>query len=141
MIGTVGESLDIDMSPRGMRRIIPVTGGTFEGSRLRGAVLPGGADCMFMRPDGVAQVDVRITLKTDDGALIYMKYGGYRHGPAEVMDMLARGEDVDPSQYYFRITPVFETGSPTYDWLNRIVAVGSGHRQKTGPVYEVYEIL
>jgi hypothetical protein len=84
---------------------------------------------------------VRITLETDDGQLIYMTYRGIRHGPAEVMARLAKGEAVDPASSYFRTTPAFETASQKYDWLNRIVSVASGRREKSGPVYEVYEVL
>ena len=86
-------------------------------------------------------MDVRVTLKTDDDALIYMTYRGFRHGPAEVMERLNAGEEVDPSEYYFSIAPFFETGADSYDWLNRIVAVGTGHRLATGPVYEIFQVL
>jgi hypothetical protein len=96
---------------------------------------------MLVRPDGVAQIDCRVTLQTDDGVMIFMRYGGYRHGPKEVMDRLARGEAVDPTDYYFRIAPLFETGSGKYAWLNKIIAVGTGQRLANGPIYYVYEIL
>jgi hypothetical protein len=96
---------------------------------------------MLVRADGVAQPDVRLTLRTDDTHLIYMRFGGMRHGPRGVMERLARGEPVDPIEYYFRITPQFETGSSKYSWLNKIIAVGTGHRRQTGPIYYVYEIL
>ena len=80
-------------------------GGSFEGPRLRGEVLPDGGDWLLMRPDGVLEQDVRITLKTDNGAFIYLRYAGMRHGPPEVMARLAQGETVDPSEYYFRVAP------------------------------------
>ena len=134
--------IDLGDTPYGRRRIAAVTGGSFEGERLRGTVLgaPGG-DWLLLRPDGVLMLDVRIVLKTDDGALIYMAYRGLRHGAADVMERLARGEAVDASSYYFRITPTFETAAPAYAWLNRLLAVGIGHREPAGPVYRVEELL
>ncbi|HKF72535.1 MAG TPA: DUF3237 domain-containing protein [Stellaceae bacterium] len=128
-------------TPLGDRRIVPVTGGIFEGPKLRGSVEPGGSDWILLRPDGAVQLDVRLTLKTEDGALIGMSYRGYRHGPPEVIERLNRGEAVDPSEYYFRTAPLFETSAPRYDWLNRIIAVGLGHRPPGGPVYRVFEVL
>lgn len=134
--------VDMGATPSGQRRIAHVTGGSFTGERLSGTIhaAPGG-DWILVRPDGATVLDVRITLETDDGQLIYMTYRGIRHGPADVMARLAKGEAVDPASYYFRTTPVFETASPKYDWLNRIVSVASGRREKSGPVYEVYEVL
>lgn len=128
-------------TPFGERRIVRVTGGKFEGPRMNGIVLPGGGDWLLLRYDGSLQLDVRVTLQTDNKDLIYMTYRGIRHGPEEVMERLNRGEDVDPSEYYFRIAPFFETGSTEYGWLNRIVSVGVGRRLPEGPVYDVYEIL
>ena len=134
--------VDLGATPAGQRRIALVTGGVFKGERLSGTIhaAPGG-DWILVRPDGATVLDVRITLETDDRQLIYMTYRGVRHGPADVMARLAKGETVDPASYYFRTTPVFETASPKYDWLNRIVSVASGRREKSGPVYEVYEVL
>ena len=115
-------------TPLGRRRIIPITGGTVSGARLSGEVLPGGADWQVIRPDGVADLDARYTIRTADGALVYVRNRGYRHGPPEVIARLARGESVDSSLYYMRTTPRFETGDERYAWLNRIVCVGSGAR-------------
>ena len=98
--------------PHGTRVIAPITSGTFEGPRLRGKVL-GGGDWTLLRSDGVLELDLRITLETDDGALISMTSFGLRHGPPEVLAALARGESVDPSKYYFRTAPRFETSAPT----------------------------
>lgn len=131
----------IGTTPVGERRIAKVTGGTFKGPHLKGKILPGGGDWLLLRADGSLKLDVRVTLETDDGSLIYMTYHGYRHGPAEVIQRLNKGETVDPSEYYFRIVPLFETGAEEYAWLNRIVAVGTGHRLPSGPVYEIYQIL
>lgn len=126
--------------PLGARAIAPITGGTFDGPRLRGNVLPGGGDWTLLRSDGVLELDLRITLETEDGALIYVTSFGLRHGPAEVLAALSRGESVDPSQYYFRTSMRFETSAPQYAFLNRLIAVSSGDRRATGPIYTVEEI-
>jgi len=131
----------IGATPNGNRRIGLVAGGTFEGARLKGRVLPGGADWIIARPDGSTTLDVRLVLETDDGATIGMTYRGMRHGPPAVMDPLNRGEPVDPSEYYFRTAVAFETAAAKYDWLNRIIAVGTGRRPPEGPVYDVFEVL
>jgi hypothetical protein len=127
--------------PHGARVIAPITGGTFEGPRLRGNVLSGGGDWTLLRSDGVLELDLRITLETDDGALIYMTSFGLRHGPAEVLAALARGESVDPSKYYFRTVPRFEASAPRYAFLNRLIAISSGDRRASGPIYTIEEIL
>jgi hypothetical protein len=141
LTGTVGAPHEIGVLPQGRRRIVPIEGGEFEGPRIRGQVLPFGADWMLIRPDGVAVIDVRATLRTDDDALIHMRYSGYRHGPTDIMQALADGEDVDAATYYFRIAVILETGAEKYSWLNRIVAVGTGRRIPEGPIYDVYEVL
>ena len=84
---------------------------------------------------------MRLVLETDDGATIGMTYRGMRHGPAVVMDRINRGDNVDPAEYYFRISVAFETAAAKYDWLNRIIAVGTGRRPPEGPVYDVFEVL
>jgi len=129
-------------TPLGVRRIVPVSGGTFEGARLRGTVLPhAGSDWLLERADGAFQQDVRLTLAADDGAVIGMSYRGVRHSTPEVAARLARGEHVPAAEYYLRTAPFFETGAPPYAWLNRIVAVGVGARSPEGVTYEVFEIL
>jgi len=134
--------VDIGDTPLGRRRIATVTGGEFEGERLRGTVVgaPAG-DWLLQRNDGATVLDVRLLLRTDDGEHIYMAYRGLRHGPADVMARLAAGEVVDPASYYFRMVPVFETASKKYEWINRIVAVGTGRREPAGPIYSVEEVL
>src|SRR5215470_12546938 len=127
--------------PHGTRVIAPIAGGTFEGPRLRGEVLPGGGDWLLTRPDGVLELDLRITLETDDGALIYMTSSGLRHGPADVLAALARGETVDPSTYYFRTAIRFETSAPQYAYLNKMVAISSGDRRAGGPIYTIHEVV
>ena len=127
--------------PHGTRLTFPITGGTFEGERLRGKVLPGGGDWAVLRSDGVLELDLRITLETDDGALVHMTFDGIRHGPPEVIAALGRGEAVDPARYYFRTVPRFETAAPKYAFLNCIVAVGSGENSPSGPVHTFEEVL
>jgi hypothetical protein len=128
--------------PHGARVIAPIAGGAFEGDRLRGKVLPGGGgDWTLLRSDGVLELDLRLTLETEDGALIYMTSFGFRHGPPETLAALARGESVDPSTYYFRTAPRFETSAPQYAFLNRIIAIASGDRRASGPTYMIEEVL
>ena len=132
--------LDLGETPYGRRRIARVAGGTFEGPKLKGKVLDGGGDWLLLRRDGVLQLDVRQTLETDDKQHIYMTYRGYRHGPKDVIDRLNRGEAVDPSLYYFRTTPWFETSAPSYAWLNRAVCVGTGARRAQAVELEFFEV-
>jgi hypothetical protein len=131
----------IGAGPHGTRVTAPITDGHFEGPRLSGRVLPGGGDWTLLRADGVLELDLRVTLETTDGALIHMTSLGLRHGPADVIAALARGEEVDASTYYFRTLPRFETSHPKYEFLNRLVAVASGDRRPSGPIYTIDEIL
>jgi hypothetical protein len=121
--------------------MIAITGGRFSGERLSGEVLPGGADWQVIRPDGVAELDARYLLKTADGALIYVHNHGYRHGPAPIIEKLASGQDVDPSLYYMRTAPRFETGDARYAWLNRMVCIATGARRPAAVELEVFEVL
>lgn len=133
---------DIGKTPAGERRVIPVSGGHFNGERLNGVILPhAGSDLLLLRADGSFQQDVRLALRTDDGALILMTYRGVRHSAPDVSQRIARGESVAPSDYYLRIAPFFETAAPDYSWLNTILSIGVGERQPNGARYEVYEIL
>jgi uncharacterized protein DUF3237 len=135
-------SQNIGAVPHGTRRTAPITGGDFVGPRLRGTVLPGGSsDWLLLRADGVLELDLRVTLRTDDGALIAMKSFGLRHGPPEVIAAIGRGETVDPADYYFRTTPRFETAHPAYAFLNHLVAAATGDRRADGPIYTIYEVL
>ncbi len=137
---TLGSAQELGAAPLGHRRIIPITGGRFAGERLSGRVLAGGADWQVVRADGVAELDARYTLETADGALIYVRNRGYRHGPREVLERLSAGENVDPALYYMRTTPLFETGDGRYAWLNRIVAVARGARRPAAVELEVFEV-
>ncbi len=123
------------------RRVGEIKGGRFEGERLRGRILGGGSDWQAVRADGSWALDCRLVLETDDGALIAMTYRGLRHGPKDVIDAIARGEQVSPGSYYFRTAAFFETAAAKYAWLNGVVAAGVGHRLPTGPIYHVFEIL
>jgi hypothetical protein len=133
--------LIVGATPGAYRRVGVVTGGLFEGERLSGAVLDGASDWQTVRNDGSTTLNVRLVLKTEDGALIGMTYQGLRHGPADIIARIEKGEVVDPASYYFRINPLFETEAAKYDWINRVIAVGIGHRFADGPVYNVFEVL
>ena len=134
--------LELGDTPAGNRRVFTVTSGEFAGDRLRGEVLrEAGSDLLLARADGAYQQDVRLILRTDDGALILMTYRGVRHASPEVVARIARGERVGPTDYYLRTAPFFETSAPKYGWLNKIVSVGAGERQPDGVTYEVFEIL
>ncbi len=133
--------LPIGRTPYGERRIASFAGGSFTGPKLRGTALAGGGGWMLLRPDGVLDIEVRIVLQTDDRQMIYMHWKGLRHGPKEVIDRLNRGEGVDPSSYYFRTTPYFETGSEKYSWLNRICSIATGSRVGDRRGFDVYQVL
>ena len=135
-------TLELGETPAGTRRVFTVAGGTVAGDRLHGEVLPqGSSDLLLVRADGSSQQDVRLLLRTDDGALILMTYRGVRHASAEVNARIARGEAVASSEYYLRTAPFFETSSPKYAWLNKVVSVAVGERTPDGVTYEVFEIL
>jgi len=127
-------------TPHGLRRIVYFRGGDFSGPSLRGKVLAGGGDWLTVRKDGMGQIDVRTTLRTDDGALIYVTYGGLLDLPAAVRDRILSGEQVSTSEYYLRSLVLFETAAPRYAWLNRVVAVGVGERTRTGVAYSIHVI-
>lgn len=116
--------------------IIPITSGHFEGPGFKGKILDNGADWQLVDSNGLAIIDTRYLLQTDDGALVYLQTKGFRHGPAEVLRKVANGEPVDPSQYYFRITLQFETSDPRYSWLNGMVGVGSAMRLQKTVIYD-----
>ena len=137
---SVSEPVSMGRSDTGERRMIPITGGHFQG-KLQGRVLPGGADWQVIRPDGVADIAARYVLETDKGARIEVRSEGYRHGPPEVMARLARGEAVDPTAYYFRTSMRFETGAPELAWLNRTLALAWGERRPERVLLTVLEVL
>jgi len=136
---TLAQPLDLGNVAQGRRRIVPQTGGTFTGPELNGKLLPGAsADWQIVLPDGTAFGDIRYTLQTDAGELLYVQSRGVRHGSAEVLARLARGEDVDASEYTFRTATQIETAAPRLDWLNRGIFISVGGRQARGVIYETY---
>ena len=136
---TLAQPLDLGNVAQGHRRIVAQTGGTFTGPELNGTLLPGAsADWQIVLPDGTALGDIRYTLQTDAGELLYVQSRGVRHGSAEVLARLARGEDVDASEYTFRTSTQIETAAPRLDWLNRGVFISVGGRQARGVIYETY---
>jgi hypothetical protein len=130
----------IGRTTMGERRIVPITGGRFEG-RIQGEVLPGGADWQIVTSGGAAFLEARYTIQTTDGALIYVCNKGVRQGTPDVMSRLAHGDRVDPAEYYCRTTPSFESSDPVYSWLNTIIAVGSVARTIDSVLLDFYEVL
>ena len=136
----LAEILDLGDTQWGRRRVVPITGGEFTGDRLQGTVLAGGADWQVVHDDGMITVDTRYTLKTHDGAHLYLSTSGVRHGPPEVMKRLAAGEQVDPHEYYFRLFCKFEAGDPRYLWLNRTLVVASAARTANTVYYQAHAL-
>ena len=131
---------NVGAAPLGMRRIMYFKGGTFSGPALTGDILPGGGDWVLVRPDGVSLLDIRMTLRTDDGTLIYLNATGIFDMAPEVRARFNRGESVAPSEYYFRTSFTFETATEKYRWLNRLVGIGVAQRIPTGMVTDVFAI-
>jgi hypothetical protein len=137
----VDAPLVIGQSSHGLRRVIPILGGTFEGPRLSGTVLPGGADWQFVRPDGVLNVEARYTLKTTDGTLVMATNRGMRHGPADIIEKIGRGEDVPADSYYFRTVCEFEAPTGPHDWLNKALFLGIAERKAGAAIVRFYRFL
>jgi hypothetical protein len=138
---SVGSPLDLGDVGKGGRRIVPIIGGDFSGPEFSGKVLPGGADWQVLRDDGVAELEARYTLQTDDGALIYVRNQALRHGPLETMAALAAGRPVEPGSYYFRGATFFETGAARYAWIAKHIIICSGVREPAGVVLRFYRVL
>ena len=139
---TVAAPLVIGPATIGLRRVIPITGGTVTGPRFTGRVVPGGADWQVVRPDGVLQIEAKYTLESNDGVLVMVTNRGMRHGPQAVIDKLTRGEPVDPSEYYFRTSAEFEAPTESkYAWMNRAIFIGVAQRKATAAVVRFYEVL
>lgn len=136
----VGPPQDLGDVGKGGRRIVPITGGEFSGPQMRGEVLPGGADWQVLRSDGVAELEARYTLRTTDGALIYVRNHALRHGPPDVMAALAAGHSVGPGSYYFRGATFFETGSSPYAWITRDIIVCTGAREQARVLVRFYKL-
>ena len=143
MVIDLQRRLEFGVGPLGRRVLFHSAGGSFEGAELCGEVLPSGGDWALFRADGSMSLDVRLTLKTSDGALLYMTYGGRWVTPPHLREQIsdpAKRHLVDAAQYYFRTNPLFETGSPKYAWLNDIVCVGSGYLIEGGIAYKVFKL-
>ena len=132
-IRTVGQT------PQGLRRIAPVSGGSFTGERLCGSVQPG-TDWVINRADGVMLIDVRLTLLSDDDALIYLSYQGRFLAAPEAMARLAAGRLLEAQEYSLAISAKFECGDARYAWLNDAIVVGTGQQTPTGPLYALFEV-
>jgi hypothetical protein len=124
----VGVPLDVGDTPRGRRRIIPITGGTLEGPGIEGRVLPSGADWQIVRPDGAVELHARYTVERAGKGLLYIVNEAIRRAAPEIMARLNAGETVDHSLYYFRTAPRFETAIPEYAWLMDSIFVGKAQR-------------
>jgi hypothetical protein len=138
---TVGDAVEVGATPAGLRRVVPITGGEARGPRLRGRVLPGGADVQLIRPDGVAELVARYVIETPTGSRVFIENRGLRHGPADAMERLRRGEAVDPGLIYFRTTPRFETGDDSLAWLTRHVFVATAIRRPDRVELAIYQVL
>jgi hypothetical protein len=132
--------VEIGAVPHGRRRIVPILGGTFEGSGITGRVLGGGADWQIIRSDGFSELDSRYTLETDAGDLVYVQNRGIRHSAPNVMQQLLAGERVAASKVYFATTPAFETSAPALQWLMRSIFVGTGERQPLAVVMRFWRV-
>jgi hypothetical protein len=136
----VGAPLEVGQLPRGMRRIVPILRGTFEGPGIKGNVMPGGADWQIIGADGFSELDTRYSLETDTKRIIYVQNAGIRHAAPDVMQRLLRGETVDPKLVYFRTVPKFETSAPELQWLTRSVFVGTGERYPNEVVIRFWRV-
>lgn len=137
----VGEIVSMGQAPLGERRVVSIDGGTFDGPGMRGEVLPGGNDWQILRADGVLDIDANYVLKEEGGGLVRVISQGYRYGPPEVIAAMARGEDLDPSSYFFRSILRFETGAPYLDSLNRTIAVATAERKERQVLLNAYRLL
>lgn len=140
-IAEVAAPQDLGMTPHGRRRIVSVLGGRFEGPRIRGRILPGGADWQVVRDDGTAELDARYTLETDRGALIYVSNRGLRHGPPAVLAKINAGQTVEPGSYYFRTVAAFETGAPECQWLTNAIFIAAAERYPDKVIVRFWKLL
>jgi len=136
-----GKMQEIGITGKGLRRAIPILGGSFEGPAIKGIVVPGGYDFQLLRNDAVSEIDARYLLQTDDGVLIAIVNTGLRHGSADVMQRMAMGEEVAPHEYYFRTIPVFETSDAEYAWLTKNIFIANGIRKPAQVLIQVWKVL
>lgn len=136
----VGQPIEIGETGAGVRRVVPILGGEISGPRIQGRILPAGADYQLIRLDGVAELHARYVIETTGGGRIYVENSGLRHGSAEAMERLHRGEAVDPALIYFRTTMKFETGDESFQWLARNIFVGAGVRHPDRVQLSIYQV-
>jgi len=136
----LGPPMELGSVPRGRRRIIPIIGGTFAGTGIKGRVLNNGADWQIVRADGFAELDTRYALETEAGQIIYVQNRGMRHAPPEIMKQLNSGQMVDPNLVYFRTVAEFETSAPDLQWMTRSIFVGTGERHPTHVVIRFWKV-
>lgn len=136
----VGQPIELGKTAAGVRRVIPILGGDVSGPRLQGRILPVGADYQILRADGVAELHARYVIETPQGARVYIENSGLRHGPAEAIERLNRGEAVDPALIYFRTTAKFETSDEGFFWLARHIFVGAGVRHPDRVQISLYQV-
>ncbi len=137
----LGQPTQVGDTPAGQRLIVPVVSGSVQGPRLNGTIQPAmSGDWLLVRPDGVGSVDVRGTIETDDGAFIYINYRGYLTNVPDNLPRWIQGEDIPHDDYYFAVTPYFETGAPQYAWLQQVVTVGIGSLIPGGVYYEFFAL-
>jgi hypothetical protein len=140
VICAVGDLVSLGPSPTGERRYVPLGGGTVRGPELNGSIVEGGVDWQLLRADGVLEIGAHYVVQTDDGALVEVRSDGLRHGPAEVMARLARGENVPRDEYFFRTVMRFTTGAPAWSHLNKVIAIACGTREARAVRLDVYRL-
>jgi hypothetical protein len=136
----VGALVSLGSAKYGERRYVPLLGGTVAGPELNGTVVEGGVDWQVQRGDGVLDIAAHYVIRADDGGLIEVQSDGMRHGPAEVMARLARGEAVGRGEYFFRTLMRFQTGALAWLHLNKVMALAVGQREAELVVLDVYRI-
>lgn len=137
----VSAPMVVGETAHGVRRVIPIVGGTFEGPKMKGDIVNGGADWQIVRKDGVAELEAHYTIKTDDGTYIYIKNLGLRVASPEIAAKIGRGEQVSPNDYYFRAVPKFEAPAGKYEWLNNAIFICKGIRNPDNVTIQVWKVL
>jgi hypothetical protein len=137
----IGDVTTAGETGHGVRRIIPITGGTVKGDDINGKVCPFGADFQVIRPNELIELEAKYAFETDDGAVVYVENKGMRFGPVDLLQKLKRGEPVDPKLIYFRTVPKFETGHEKYRWLMENLFIGSAARHADRVIIDVHQVL
>ena len=132
--------VSLGAAPAGERRYVPLGSGTARGPELNGELVAGGVDWQLARSDGVLEIAAHYVIRTEDGALVEVRSEGLRHGPAEVMQRLARGEAVPREAYFFRTLMRFTTGAPSWAHLNKVMAIAVGQREARAVLLDVYRL-